>query len=54
MEKRAHFGLIDGASDSVGNHVKLSENKARGEPGFFLVVFKHTVRTYQYLPITST
>ena len=38
-EKHAHFGLIDGASDSVGNHVGMRINKARGEPGFFLVFF---------------
>ena len=33
-EERVHFGLIDGASDSVGNHVGMRINKARGEPGF--------------------
>ena len=30
-EKHAHFGLIDGASDLVGNHVEMRINKARGD-----------------------
>ena len=37
-KKGAHLGLIDGASDSVGNHVGMSRLLMAGEPGFFLVV----------------